>query len=277
MGQPITKIDGDELFATLRSMGAANMTTDDTDWIRRPGNNAALAAYIREMREKEERAKTTNPFEMTVEEQIAALRAANEEEKWGITEEQFKHLEVSAPSWPKGFDAFRSFRIRWGTGDDGVALTFERHADRFKRVHGDKAWRWELLLSAPSPYKGKVVKHLRLLGDKNASHVPVVEWITTDLQVNRNRTSVEAVRSEKSLADEGIVLGWLFPKRVEAIDYKKWCAWFCAGYELNAPENDDKSWYYVPCVRCNLRVDTRRLSASWRSNGNSEYSVPPLG
>ncbi len=218
-----------------------------------------------------------NPFEMTVEDQIKALRVANEEEGWGITEEVFIRLQETAPAWPKGFDAFRSFRIRWGTGDEGVALTFERHAARFKRVHGDKAWRWELLLSAPTPYNGKMVKRLRLLGDKNASHVPVVEWITTDLQAHRNRTSVEAVRSEKSLADEGIVLGWLFPKRVEGIDYKKWCAWYCAGYELNVPEHDGSPWCDVPCVCRDTGDDTRCLYARWHGNDDSGYSVPPLG
>lgn len=40
------------------------------------------------------------------------------------------------------------------------------------------------------------------------------------------------------------------------------------------PENDDESWQNVPCVNRNLNDGTSNLNANWRSNDNSEYSVP---
>ena len=138
-----------------------------------------------------------NPFAQTVEEQIAALRLANEEEGWNIPEETFTRLAETAPAWPQGRDSYRSFRIRFGEGDEGVARTFEAHAARIKRIFGEnKFWRWVYLRSDK--------KYLRLLAG-NASHKPVVEWTIVHLDANRKRKSIEAVRGPKSLADEGLV------------------------------------------------------------------------
>ncbi len=200
-----------------------------------------------------------NPFAQTVEEQVAALRRANEEEGWNIPEETFTRLAETAPAWPQGRDSYRSFRIRFGEGDEGVRRTFEAHAARIKRVFGEsKFWRWEYLRSDKA--------NLRLLAG-NATHKPVVEWTVVRLDANRQRKSITDVRGPKSLADEGLVLAWLFPKRVEAIDYDKWCAWFCAGYELHVPEGG-KSWQDVPCVGRILDAGEASLGANWRSYGN---------
>jgi len=215
-----------------------------------------------------------NPFEQTVEEQIAALRVQNVAGNWGISEDVFERLAQTAPAWPKGKDAYRSLRIRFGEGDDGVALTFERHADAVKRVH-TKFWRWDLLLSAKTPYNGEDVERLRLLNG-NHTHHATVEWVTIDFSANRKRTDITSVRGSKSLADEGLVLAWLFPKRVKAIDYNKWSAWYCAGYELNVPGDGDEPWQDVPCVDRLLDDGTTNLSADWRSTDRSGYSVPLL-
>lgn len=208
-----------------------------------------------------------NPFAQTVEEQIAALRRANEEEGWGIPDETLARLAETAPAWPRGRDSYRSFRIRFGEGDEGVAKTFEAHAARIRRTFGYKFPRWEYLRSDK--------KYLRLLAG-NAAHKPVIEWTVIHLDANRKRGSVEAVRGPKSLADEGLVLAWLFPKRVEAIDYNEWCAWFLAGYELHVPESG-VSWRSVPCVDRSLDTGEAHLSASWCSHGHSGYSVPVSG
>ena len=215
-----------------------------------------------------------NPFEQTIEEQIAALRVQNEAGNWGIPEEVFDRLAQTAPAWSKGKDAYRSFRIRFGEGDDGVALTFERHADAVKRVH-TKFWRWELLLSGKHPNQDKPVERLRLLNG-NHTHHATVEWVTIDLDVNRKRTDITSVRGSKSLADEGLALAWLNPKRVQAIDYDKLSAWFCAGYEANVPESGDGPWQDVPCVSRNLHDGPTSLNANWRDDDDSGYSVPLL-
>jgi hypothetical protein len=238
--------------------------------------NPDIVKAMVEAAQKIVEASDRNPFEQTVEEQIAALRRANHEEGWGIPDETFNRLAKTAPEWPKGKDSYRSFRIRLGEGDDGVAKTFEAHVARIKQVHGDtKLWRWDLLLSGKHPYRGEEVERLRLLSG-NATHKPVVEWIIIDLDANRTRKSIEAVRGPKSLADEGLVLAWLFPERTQAIDYDKLCAWYCAGYELNVPE-DGGSWRYVPCVHRYRDAGEVSLFAYWHVYDFSDYSVPVFG
>ncbi len=240
-------------------------------------NFELLEAAVTAIQAKLDERENKNPFQLTVEEQITALRNAIKEEGWLITEEQVANLVAAAPAWPKGRDSYRSLRIRFGEGDAGVEKTFEAHAARFKRVHA-KNWRWDLLLSGKKPYtapgkKAEDVERLRLFVG-NASHKPTIEWCVIDLEANRQRKNISAVRKSNSLADEGVVLGWLFPKRVEAINYGDWCAWFLGGYELNVPGHDGKSWQGVPWVGRDLDGGTSLLGASWRSSGSSECSVP---
>jgi hypothetical protein len=205
-----------------------------------------------------------NPFIQTVEEQITALRLANEEEGWGISDEVIEHLAQSAPAWPRGRDSYRSLRIRFGEGDEGVIQTLEAHIARIGRVFiKDGFWRWPQLLSD--------TKHLRLLAG-NQTHKPVIEWIIVQLDANRKRKNIEAVRGPNSLADEGLVLAWLCSKRTEAINFAEWSAWFLA-YEIHVPLGE-KEWLSQPVVyRC---VDTNRVSllADRISNHDSGYSVP---
>lgn len=225
-------------------------------------------------------AREKNPYEMTVDQQLTALRRANDEEKWGLTEADFERLTSTAPAWPQGRSAYRSFRIRFGEGDDGVAKTFEAHYARIQHVFGEgRYWRWELLLSGKVEYKveykGKPVERLRLLNG-NHTHRATVEWIVADLDTNRKRESVTAVRDAKSLADELLVIAWLFPDMIRAIDYDKLPGLFAAGYEVNVPGYDGVAWQRVVVV--NFRRGHRQVSvrANARSFGNSDYSVPRL-
>ena len=133
--------------------------------------------------------------------------------------------------------------------------------------------RWKYLLSGTYPYKGEEVDRLRLLNG-NDTHHPVVEWmVIPDLSAHRKRQDITSVRGATSLADEGLALAWLYKERVDAIDYKKLPAWFCAGYELNVPGHDE-SWQRVPCVSRDLYVGTSRLDADWHRDDYSGYSVP---
>lgn len=222
-----------------------------------------------------------NPFEQSVGEQIAALRTQNE--AWRacgmptVSEADIDRLAKTAPAWPVGRDAHRSFTLRFGEETQGMALTFEAHNAAIKRVHGAKYWRWELLHSKPMPYKGKLVDRLRLLNGDVTHHATVGWCIIPDLSAFRQRHDITSVRGPKSLADEGLVLAWLNPKRVEAIDYKEWCAWYCGGYEVSVPEGGDEEWQHVVVVF--RRTDSGKVSvnASWRSRDYPDYSVPPLG
>ena len=268
----LIEIKQTELNPTLRALSDAGGLVDDAAWIRQGDNVSLVIRFIHEKRELANK----NSFKQTVAEQIAALRKQNEAGDWGISEETFTRLLETVPAWPKGKDAYRSFRIRFGEGDEGVALTFERHAEAMERVHANFL-RWNLLHSKPMPYKGEEVKRLRLLGG-NESHHAVVEWIIIpDLSAHRQRKSITNVRDAKSFADEGLVLAWLNTKRVQAIDYKKWPAWFCAGYESNVPECGVGPWQGVVVVGRNLGGGAVDLDAGWRSNANSYYSVPSVG
>lgn len=240
---------------------------------------AAMLVTVTELASKPEPVSDRNPFEQTVEQQLAALRVQNELGGWGISDKTLLTLALSAPAWPKGKDAWRSFRLRFSEGSEGVYLTFERHAAAMARVHGDKFWRWPNLHSKPTPVngQGEPVERLRLLNG-NESHHAVVEWIIiSDLSAFRKRDSISAVRGEKSLADEGLALTWLCPERFQAIDYDEWSAVFFAGYEASVPGYDADGWQYVPCVRRDLGTGEVGLYAYWLSNDYSDYSVPPLG
>ena len=178
-----------------------------------------------------------NPYGMQLVDQIDALRRAYAETFFSMFKEpeptpsDLQHLERMAPSWPKGEHAYRGFRIRFGEGSEGVASTFERHVARIKSVFGEKYFvRWNSLLSGSTSYQGKQVERLRLLNG-NETHKPVIEWIVADLDTNRKRDSVTAVRNEKSLADELLVITWMFPEMIRAIDHNKRPGLFAAGYE----------------------------------------------
>jgi len=236
----------DELAAAIREEGGADRAV-----------GALLSAFGLADR---------NPFEISVEETLDRLRKANGEQGWGIAEDAIAALAASAPEWPEGRLAFRSLRIRWGEGDEGVALTFERHAVRIRSTFEPKFWRWERL------YSDK--EHLRLLAS-NASHRPVVEWVAFDLGENRRCVRVAAVRGPKSLADEGLTFCWLFPEYVRTIDYRENPAFYLGGYELNVPGHDGGRWQDVVIVGRDLDDGTTNLDANWHGYANSGYSVPP--
>ncbi len=217
-----------------------------------------------------------NPYEMTIKQQLAALRLASDEEEWGITEKDFARLVSTVPAWPKGKHAYRSFRIRFGERDEGVAKTFEAHVARIKFVFGENYfWRLEHLHSDKASYKGKPVERLRLLNG-NHTHKPVIEWVIADLDANRKRDSVMAVRGSNSLADELLVISWMFPDMIRAIDYDKLPGLIAAGYEVNVPERGGEAWQSVVVVRFDR--DDRQVSvgAGGCGYGSSSYSVPGL-
>ena len=206
-----------------------------------------------------------NPFEKSSSDLLAALHRANDEEGWGISKEAFDRLAITAPNWPRGKHAFLSFRIRFGEGSEGVALTFERHVARIKSVFGESGfWRWEHLHSGMMPYKGEPVNRLRLLNGDH-THNPVIEWVIVDLGTHRKRDSVTAVRDVKSLADELLVVAWMFPDMIRAIDYYKLPGLFAAGYESNVHECDGRAWQSVVVVSFhngNRQVDVNAFDRS---------------
>ncbi len=267
----LIEIGQHELNPTLRALSDAGATTQDADWIRQ-GNAGRVVAFIHEQMDIANR----NPFQLSVPEILKRLREASEKMKCKIGEDVYEHLEKTAPAWPKGRLNFLSLRIRFGEGDEGVAKTFEAHADIIRQTFEPKFCRWELLLSGKAPHKGKDVERLRLLGDRNASHKPVIEWCTFDLDANRKRKSITAVHGSKPLADEGLVFTWLFREYAPAIDYDKNPGIFFAGYESNVPEFGGESWQRVPCVDRSTDTVEVDLSADWRRNDSSGCSVPTL-
>lgn len=235
------------------------------------GVDRAVAALNREFFPAETTTKPVadankNPFELSIEVQLVALRRANDEEGWGIPEEVFERLAKTAPAWPIGRLAFRSLRIRFGEGDEGVALTFERHAKRIKAVFG-KSWRWPNLRSAK--------QYLRLLIGNNTHHA-VVEWIVIDLDTNRERDSITAVRGPKALADELFTFAWMFSDYIRSINYEDNPGLFAGGYELNVPALGGEPWQHVPYVYWDRDDSSVNLRAGWRSVDDSGYSVPAL-
>jgi hypothetical protein len=276
--KPIDQIGLNELTPTLKALARAGGTTKHADWIRSGFNASLLLQFIDQTIDNENVSLLVrNPLEMSISEQLLELIRANDEGEWGVTDHDIARLAATAPSWPIGKHAYRSLRIRFGEGDDGVALTFERHVARIRSVFGEIGfWRWEHLRSGRVTYKGKPVERLRLLNG-NHTHKPVIEWVIVDLDTHRKRDSITAVRGIKSLADELLVIAWMFPNMIRAIDYDKLPGFFAAGYESNASEyDDDDSWWYVVIVDFEIICRQVNVDADDRYNNFSDYSVPVL-
>jgi len=194
-----------------------------------------------------------NRFELSVEETLDRLRRANDDGGWGIGEDVISALADSAPDWPEGRLAFRSLRIRFWAGSEGVALTFERHSTRMRQTISPRS-------SFPSfwdvPHRDSA--DLRLFAG-NVHHRPTVEWIILNLGDAQDLDTIESLRDRKSVADEGLVFSWLYPEYMRAINYGKNPSFILAGYELNESPADGFSWMRVPGMmahRSNLDIQS---------------------
>ena len=257
-------MQSDLVASTVARLSDAGMNSEHADWVRSKENAALVIRFI----SKQRTLSLRNLYATSVESQLADLRRANNEEKWGITEEDFARLAATAPAWPQGKQAYRSFRIRFGEGSEGVRLTFERHLARIKAVFGENgSSRWEGLDSA----KG----HLRLLNGDD-SHRPVIEWVIVDLGTHCKRNCVADVRSKKSLADELLVVTWMFPDMIRAIPSVLSPGLFAAGYEFNLYRYGDTAWRHVVFV--NFYYVDRRVYVGIEDNNSddSRYAVPVL-
>lgn len=267
MAKPIDHIEQHELNPTLKVLAKAGGTTEHADWIRSGKNAERVIEFI----DRERGVFGNNPYEMTVEEQIASFRRANDEGGWGIGEEVFARLAATAPAWPKGKYAYRSFRIRFGEGTEGVTETFEKHFKRLNSVRPD-----QLESGAGS---------LRLLNG-DATHKPCIEWVKADLNRQRKCDNVKADRGVESLADELLVLAWMFPDAFRSIDDDGPLGMFVAGYELNVQSNfvrrEDfgQAWRHVFTLESSqfpdhlVKMSVVEIQSSW--SGRANFSVPTL-
>ena len=211
---------------------------------------------------------------MTAEQLIESLRRAKVEEDWDIPEETLARLAATAPALPTGREEYLSFRIRFGTGSTGVALTFEAHVRRVLRVCASakpdprgRRPRADALRSGP--------ESLRLLVGDNR-HRPAVEWVTIRLDSYRYRDSVHGIRDWNLLADEGLVLAWLYPELVRAIDWQKRPSWLLAGYEVNVTGGVSQPWSQVPGIDCDLDTSAATLDVYPSNHNQPDFSVPQV-
>lgn len=196
------------------------------------------------------------------------LASANDWHGWGITSGDIQRLFKTVPDRPEGRSIVRSLRIRFGEGQEGVEQTANAHIAEIVRVHGsNRVWRWKQLRT------GK--KHLRLLGG-NGTHKPVVEWCMIDLDRHRKRAGIAAVRGPESIADEGLVLAWLFPDYPRSIDFAENPGYILGGYELHVPEYSAESWGLVPLVGRNPDADKVNLGGVWQTFDCTDFVVPCL-
>lgn len=179
---------------------------------------------------------------LPTDELVNRTRAANKFLGLGIGDETFQRLLDTAPGLPDDPHTFVSLRLRLGHGSDGVAETFDAHTKYLQHLFGgpERFWQWELLKSGKD--------RLRLLNG-DTTHVPTLSWNMLDMNMHRDRKSIEVVRGRHSIADEGLVFAWLYPEYVRLIDCTKYPAYFLAGYEMNVPEATiTKSWTHIPMV-----------------------------
>jgi hypothetical protein len=137
--------------------------------------------------------------EMSIRQQVDALRSADEAGKWGIREKDLKRLAATAPAWPKARNAYRSLRIRFGDGHAGVIKTYHAHCEHLGRVHRGN---WCDVKVQFDPRD----RDLRLsAGDQ--THHPCLEWV-----IIRQRLlgDGDAVSGAMGSADEVLAFAWLF-------------------------------------------------------------------
>lgn len=180
----------------------------------------------------------TNPWAEDVDAQIERLRQMALARGWGFSDEVYERLASTAPAWPKGRHAFRSFRIRFGEGRSGVIETFEEHIKCIQHVYGDgnvdRAGSYGWLRTGYATYgRRKRFDCLRLFNGNNTHHA-CVEWVTLDLNAHRVGKSREVMRDESSLADELLVFVWMF-FGMNRKPHKGFENWVAAGYEATAP------------------------------------------
>ena len=244
MKTPFVRMEPQELHATIVALSDAGGTDEHATWIRAEGHALRVVQFINQFLNP----VRENPYKMTVGDQLFALRHANDEEGWGISETDFDRLASTAPSWPEGEHVYRSFRIRFGEWNEGVSRTFEAHCQRIQHIFGgDQYWRWAHLHSHPMPYDGKSVERLRLLNG-NHTHHACIEWVIVDMDAHRTHESVTAVSGPDSLADELLVIAWLFPEMLCAVMDEERSGFFAGGYEVNVPEYIGPEWQYTVVV-----------------------------
>lgn len=214
-----------------------------------------------------------NKYRKSADELIAALRRASDEEGWGITEDDFTRLAATAPEWPMGPNGFLSFRIRFGLGPEGVSQTFEAHTARLNRVFENFS-RYDRLRSG--------AKYLSLFSGDD-SHQPGVDWvIIDDLDANwYGGMDADTVRPNgRPLADEGLVIAWLYPDRMLAI--KEGCTpgLILAGYIVSHLWNDEAPDETPHTVRVfgddddPWNVTRIKLSTANLAHGHQDESIP---
>ncbi|MDD5726253.1 MAG: hypothetical protein PHC53_02470 [Patescibacteria group bacterium] len=161
---------------------------------------------------------------MTVEEQLAALRRANEEEGWGIGDSVFARLSADAPGWPEGEMSYRSLRIRFGEGKEGVARTFKAHCKRLERILNRDHTQARLGHGQRPAFDvldmNEVVKRVRLWPG-NQNHKSCVEWVVIRLVTYDGWPIMRGWRGRGKVdpADEVLVLGWLLPSVLRGNGY----------------------------------------------------------
>jgi len=245
----------------------AGLFTDGLDAILRKKGNAkrGVDALMREFK-----LDGVNEFTLDLETQLERFAEALPKlRQIGFTfmdksdEEVLRELRETAPAWPEGKRCFRFVQIREGEGGEGVQKTFDLHKQMMSQTFTPK-WR-----------RGDHIKtdkdHLRLLAG-NETHKTCFGWVCADMDSNRQRNSIIAVRGDSSLADEILAFNWQFPAYCKAIDYKENPGLFAAGYELSVDGCED--WSHMPLMGRDLDTDEVDLLAHHRSIDNSVYSVP---
>lgn len=261
----LSELSFSNLERMLRALEKAGVDLSDLYWLSKGDNAEKLARFIQEERKRTE----PNPSRKSVKTQLRILREQNE--AWKSEGHPFipnidevcVRLEKTAPEWPEGREAYRSLRIRFGEGREGVLQTFEAHVAAITRVLSTTQ-RWEQLHSDPEPYAGQLMERLRLANGHD-NHQAIVEWIIiNDLSANQgSEKTVRWLRTPTMLADEGLVFSWMFPGRVRAMDCNPNCPGIVfAGYEARFPDyDDDISWGYAPCVYVDGRSGYPAISA----------------
>ncbi len=227
-----SELPGSQLNVVYETLSLAMADETHAKWMQSEVNAKMIVEFIERQKEYEAQNSNYNLVKNRYEADscfdakscLLALRLANKEEGWGITENDFYQLVLTAPSC-LGHHRQLSFRIRWGQGDEGVLTTFRRHIERIRRVLGDDFAGANMYEDLEPTVKAQ--DRIKLLNGNN-THEPVIEWVIINLELQHEGRSIEEIRGKNSPADELLVWAWLYPKYYNTNGFNIFVA---AGYQ----------------------------------------------
>jgi hypothetical protein len=225
------------------------------------GSDRAMLALDREFNLGDENPRKRPPAVI-----VSQVREMSDALGWGAPEGELDRLLDSAPEWPKGPLSFLGIRLRHGNHQEGVRLTMLQNIEAM-RLAAESMGITHLFETPVEVPEGS----LRLLGGARG-HSHSMEWFAADLSTCVHRSSVTAIRSERSLADELFSLMWQYPEILAGIAHGVLPGMLAGGYRKKTPSS--RLAMFVPGILPQGGSRGAEFNSVHEGNSDSRFTVP---